>query len=86
MAEGDASSTILVLSSVQFLSALHATCACTNCNILLKSLFALPTIEYPQELAQSRRDVTQLKNDVEHLCKEKADLLEKVETHKMMVR
>lgn len=46
----------------------------------------MSNFEYPQELAQSRRDVTQLTNDVEHLCKEKADLLGKVEEHKVMVR
>ena len=41
---------------------------------------------YLQELAQSRRDVTQLTTEVEQLRREKADLVGEVEAHKSSVR
>ena len=43
-------------------------------------------VSCPQELAQSRRDVTQLTTEVEQLRKEKADLLGEVEAHKLTMR
>ena len=43
-------------------------------------------VSCPQELAQSRRDATQLTTEVEQLRKEKADLVGELETHKVMVR
>ena len=45
----------------------------------------LTNLIYLQELAQSRRDVTQLTTEVEQLRKEKADLVGEVKTHKSSV-
>ena len=52
---------------------------------LADSLLSL-YVSCPQELVQSRRDVTQLTTEVEQLHKEKADLLGKVEALKLTVR
>ena len=87
---------ISVLSSVHLLCVLRATCAYTKfIKFFLKhwhlSLFALrlfnvSNVACLQELAQSRRNVTQLTTVVEQLHKEKANLMEEVEAHEFTVR
>ena len=85
-----------MLSSVHLLCVLRATCAYTKfIKFFLKhwhlSLFALrlfnvSNVACLQELAQSRRNVTQLTTVVEQLHKEKANLMEEVEAHEFTVR
>ena len=46
----------------------------------------LEKVAHLQELAQSRRDVTQLTTEVEQLCRNRKDLLAEIEAHKVTVR
>ena len=63
---------------------------CILCNVCMKhDLIVYSFLLYllcRQELAQSRRDVTQLTTEVEQLRREKTDLVGEVEAHKLTVR
>ena len=49
-------------------------------------IFQIACFVHPQNLAQSRMEVTKLTTDVELLCREKVDLREEIEAHKLTVR